>query len=427
MKRLSTLFMMTLAVLVLALHLPAIYERLAVNWVEKTHLFYSPTLKDFIYTETTAGYDPEAASKAEDHHANIAYKDAQGRYYHRLEFEKNLPFVYVRNMDRRGLLPMTIDGVTLDRKIIDAHRQVLELSVKNLPGHTPSRAFWPLLNTDPGQAGLVFPDDRFRFTDDAMEFINADYNIVDDRLTATWTGALVDNGFVFPARFVAGNFTILKPFDDGVFVVDSDYAVFHLKRVADEVLVTRTPIDPELETRYITVVESTLGQFHGLLLDGAGGLHLLTTDNYRLIELPLPGYDYKRMDFKILFDPLFRTAVYSNESRIYATVFDRSYQPLASHEHRMSRATPTLAQKIGWFLFPYRLSFTSETSRMISPRVAASPGHFISALVVGIVSVAVFLCLFRVRYRRFPGKIGLLFVFLTGVFGLVSGLIILDE
>lgn len=231
MKHLSTISMLILAVLVMALHLPKLYDRLAVNWVEKTHLFYSPTLKDFIYTESTAGYDAQAASKAEDHHADVAYKDARGRYYDRLEFERHLPFIYVRNMDRRGLLPLNIDGRQLDRDTIDAHRQVLELSVKNLPGHTPPQKFWPILNTDPAQAGLVFPDDRFRLTDDSMEFINADYNRVDEALTKTWTEALKAEGFQFPARQAAGNFTILKPFDDGIFIVDDQYAVFHLRRI----------------------------------------------------------------------------------------------------------------------------------------------------------------------------------------------------
>lgn len=64
MRHLSTFSMLVLAVLALACHLPNLYDRLAVSWVEKTHLFYSPTLKDFIYTETTAGYDPEADRKS---------------------------------------------------------------------------------------------------------------------------------------------------------------------------------------------------------------------------------------------------------------------------------------------------------------------------------------------------------------------------
>ena len=427
MRHLSTISMLVLAVLVLAFHLPRLYDRLAVDRIEKTHLFYSPTLKDFIYTETTSGYDPEAAAKAEDHHANVAYKDARGRYYDRLEFERHLPFIYVRNMDRRGLLPLTIDGRQFDRDTIDEHRQVLELTAKNLPGRTPPQKFWPLLNTDPDQAGLVFPDDRFRMTGSSMEFINADYNRVDRDLTEAWTAALKAEGFRFPARLVAGNFTILKPFDDGVFMVDDQYAVFHLQRVQGRVQVVRTPIDPDLRCRHITVVESNLGQFHGLLLDGRDRLHLLTTDQYKLIELPLPGYEPDLMDFKILFDPLYQTAVYSDDRVIRAVVMDRDYQPIAAAEHLMSRAAAGPGRKAGDYLFPFRLTMTSENSRMLIPKLELSPTFFGGFLATGLAAGLIYLAVFNFRHQRRPRPLNLAFVFVTGIYGLIAGLMILDE
>jgi len=427
MRHLSTFSMLVLATMVLAFHLPGLYDRLAVAWVEKTHLFYSPTLKDFIYTETTAGRDPEAAAKAEDHHADVAYRDAQGRYYDRLEFERHLPFIYVRNMDKRGLLPLNIDGRELDRATIDAHRQVLELSARSLPGHTPPQELWPLLNSVPDQAGLVFPDDHFRLTDEAMEFINADYNRVDEELTTTWTRALKAEGFQFPARLVAGNFTILKPFDDGIFVVDDQYAVFHLRRVRNEALVVRTSIDPKLKCRHLTVVESNLGQFHGLMLDGRNRLHLLTTDDYRLIELDLPGYEPETMDFKIIFDPLHQTAVYSNERLIRAVALDKAYQPIAVYEHLMSRAISSPARKIGDLIFPFRLVLESETSRMLAPRFQVSPSFFSGFGLVGLISVLAYGGLARLRHQRRPSLWPLVWVFFTGLYGLIAGLIILDE
>ncbi|MDL2259558.1 DUF4857 domain-containing protein [Deltaproteobacteria bacterium OttesenSCG-928-K17] len=427
MRHISTFSMLALTVLVLALHLPALYDRLAVDWVEKTHLFYSPTLKDFIYTETTAGYDPQAASKAEDHHADVAYKDVRGNYYDRIEFESHLPFIYVRNMERRGLLPLHIDGRELDRETIDAHRQVLELSARNLPGHTPPQKFWPLLDANPAQAGLVFPDDRFRMTASAMEFINADYNRIDEELTAAWTDALKAAGFQFPARLVAGNFTILKPFDDGVFIVDDQYAVFHLKRKEGQPIVVRTPIEPALKCRHLTVVESNLRQFHGLMLDGQNHLHLVTADDYKLIELPMPGYDPANMDFKIIFDPMYKTAVYSDDRLIKAVALDEDYRPIASHEHLMSRAVPGTAQKIGEMVFPFRLVMIFENSRMMAPALKLSPTFLPGVLGGGVVACLIFYLVFYLRHQRRPRPLSLIFVFLTGVYGLIAGLVILDE
>jgi len=260
-----------------------------------------------------------------------------------------------------------------------------------------------------------------------MEFVNADYNKVDPELSRLWTEELEASGFQFPARLTAGNFTILKPFDDGIFVVDQAYQVFHLKRVEGRPVVRKTPIDPALKCRHITVVESNLGQFHGLLLDGRNRLHLLTADNYKLLELDLPGYDPERMDFKIIFDPLYKTAVYSDERLIRAVALDRNYKPIASYEHLMSRAMPGLAQKIRDFIFPFRMSLTTENSRMIKPEIRFSPYGPVSALTMGLFSLAAWLAWVRLRSRRRPRPLSLAFVFITGIYGLIAGLMMLDD
>jgi len=59
--------------------------------VEKTHLLFSPVTRRFIYVEKIVGpVAPEALRKAKDHHAGIAYRDADGTWYSREEFEKRL-------------------------------------------------------------------------------------------------------------------------------------------------------------------------------------------------------------------------------------------------------------------------------------------------------------------------------------------------
>lgn len=220
-RQLPKIALYVLALAALAYHLPNLYEQIAFEHINRTNIFYSPVSKRFIYTETVAQHDPKAAEKAEDHHSNIIYKDQDGVYYDRLEFERLLPFIYYRNMEVRGYMPIEIDGRTFDSESIRDEREVMELNARNLDGRKTPETIWPLFEVDPGQAALVFPDDRCRFTDNALEFINADYNRVDDELTARFTDALRSAGFSFPARHVAGKFTILKPFDDGAFLVDA--------------------------------------------------------------------------------------------------------------------------------------------------------------------------------------------------------------
>ncbi len=359
MRTLSAWALGCLGVLVLALYLPLLYGLIFFERVEKTHLLFSPVTRRFVYTEKAVGeVPPEAAAKAEDHHAGILYRDQNGAYYGRQEFERLLPFIYYRNMELWGLLPLEMEGRTFGAADIRAERQVMELRPQDLPGKSPDPGLWPLLESNPDRALLSLPEDCIRLGPDALEFVNADTNAVDPARTREYTEALVNAGFVFPARGLAGRFTVLKPFDEGVFLVDRNYAVFHLKRVNDQPRVVRTPIDPGLRTRHLLVLESQRREYYGLLLDGRGRISLLGCDGYRLTPLDLPGFDPERMEFKLLLDPLFRTAVYSDQATVRAVALDRDFREAGRMEHRMSRAEPTWASRAEGALFPFRLAFT---------------------------------------------------------------------
>jgi hypothetical protein len=418
MRQLATTVLIVLTIIVSAVYLPMLYGKLFFKRVEKTHLLFSPVTERFIYKEKIVGPVPPAvAQKAEDHHAEIAYRDVDGTYYSRVEFEKRLPFIYYKNMELWGLLPLQLNGREFDKNEIKKSRQVLELKPGEINGLRPETPVWPLLESNPGQARLVFPEDRFRMTADAMQFINADSNSVDEELTARFTQALNERGFVFPARSVNGKFTILKPFDEGVFLVDAEYRVFHVKRRDGRPIVVQTPVDPGLKTRHIKVSENKRREYYGLLLAGDGGIHLLTYDRYGLVSLPVEDYDPDRMDFKLIINPLYRTAIYSDEAIIRAVAMNADYQPVAGHTHRMSRATATPVQWMYDLIFPFSAKLDSEGGGYL--RFSVRPG--------GIISLIGLLCCFggymiwyRLRERRLPGVIRLCLVAATGLYGLIA-------
>lgn len=418
MRQLATIVLTVLTVIVSAVYLPTLYERLFFKRIEKTHLLFSPVTKRFIYKEKIVGSVPlEVRQKSEDHHAEIAYRDADGTYYSRVEFEKRLPFIYYKNMELWGLLPLRLGGHEFGKHAIKRNRQVLELKPNEINGRRPQTPLWPLLESNPGQARLVFPEDRFRMTAHAMEFINADVNAVDRDLTALFTQALKAEGFVFPARSVNGKFTILKPFDEGVFLVDAEYTVFHVRRRDGKPVVVKTPIDPALKTRHIKITENRRREYYGLLLAQSGELYLLTYDHYHLVPLPLDHYDPDGMDFKLIVNPLFRTAVYSDERIIRAVAMNSDYQPIARYEHRMSRAKTTAAQQVHEALFPFSLHLKEKGGGYLN--LSAQMGGFLS-LVGMAVSLVCFTVWCRVRWRRLPRTAEAAFVLLTGIYGLMA-------
>ncbi len=104
--------------------------------------------------------------------------------------------------------------------------------------------------------------------------------------------------------------------------MDAGYRVFHVKREQGRPVVVRTPVDPALRTRHIQISENDRREHYGLLLAEDGGLYVLTCDHYRLEHLPLDRYDPERMDFKLIFNPLYITAIWSDERVVRAVAMD---------------------------------------------------------------------------------------------------------
>jgi hypothetical protein len=315
------------------------------------------------------------------------------------------------------LLPLELEGRRFTKADIKNNRQVLELKSGDISDRRPHTPLWPLLESNPGQARLVFPEDRFRMTADAMQFINADFNREDKALTAAFTEALVEKGFKFPARSVNGKFTILKPFDEGIFIVDDAYQVFHVKRRDGQPVVVKTPIDPALKTRHIKITENRRRQYFGLLLDGSGKLHLLTYDGYKLVPLPLEDYDPDRMDFKILINPLYLTAVWSDDTQIRAVAMDKAYRSLERYTHRMSRATPTPMQRLHAFLFPFSVRFEAPDNGFLRPTWRLGNMAALGGLLACCCGYAV---IHWLRRRTLPDAYRLILVAVTGIYGLIA-------
>ena len=202
----------------------------------------------------------------------------------------------------------------------------------------------------------------------------------------------------------------------GVFIVDNDFQVFHIKRVDDKPVIKKTPISPDLKIRAVKVSENKLKKDLGLALSGDGRLFILGYDNYRLTPIALPGYDPGRMDVKLIFNPLNCTAVYSDDKVIRAVVMDRQLTPLKTFVHIMSRAAKTRSTRIRDILFPFRLKIgATEKSDYVTAQVV--PGTRWSVLGM-VICTCLFIAGTRVFAGTWPRAPGTIFVGLTGIYGL---------
>lgn len=410
--RLARWSLLILVIALLAIWLPLARDLLFAYRFGKTQLFYSPVIERFIYTELLG----------EGH--QFVYRDQDGKDYSREEFEALIPFIYYKNMELWGRLPLEIGGQTFDKAAIVAERQVLELKPEELPGHAPRIALFPLLEANPERSGLSFPEDILR-PGKRLDFINSDTNRLDPELTATFTQALEQAGFRFPIQATFGRVSILKPFDAGYFLLDSADALFHLRRVDGAPEVAAVPLPEGLQVRHIKVTENKRREFLGFLLAEDGQLFLLGEQGYGLIPLALPGYAPDRMELKILFDPLQRTAIYSDRETVHAVVMDRDNQPIDRYARRMAMARPRLTDRLWEMLVPFSLELRDSDRRHLSldPRF-----HGLAAGIGIALSLLLALEVLRLRnIRPSQARMDLLLVVLTGLYGLLALLLIPPE
>jgi hypothetical protein len=130
------------------------------------------------------------------------------------------------------------------------------------------------------------------------------------------------------------------------------------------------------------------------------------------------------MDFKLIANPLYRTAIWSDEAVIRAVAMDRNYQVLDRYTHIMSRATVTTAHRVYQALFPFTLHLKSEDGGFL--RLAVQPGGWLS-LIGLLASLVGFTVWSRWRHGRMPGIAGLGLVAITGVYGWMALGVVNDE
>ncbi len=409
-KVVSRYSLVLLTVVALAYLLPVAFDTVFPRQSTNPLLLYSPVLSQFIYQESLGNHQ-------------FRYQDEAGQTYSRSAFEQQLPFLYYRNLELKGLLPSSIGGQTFDAETIKAERHAITIHSRRLRGHFPLLDLYPLFNNDPQIAIMPFPEDVFRFTNQAMEFINADHNRIDRELTESFTTALRAVNFVFPATLIGGNPTNLKPYDDGYFIRDRSGHVFHVRRVLNQPEVIKTPIDPDLDILDIIVSEHHRRELHGTIITTAGEVYLISREAYHLTPLPIPAYDPGSMDFKLLIDPLHRTVTISNDLAVHGVVMDTAYRPLRTFTVLNTDLTPAPVLLLREFLLPFEITLASPYRGQAAPHLV--PGGPWS--LAGLFAALGLSFILRQRLpRRSSHWSDLAIIAVTGFYGLVA-VYLLDE
>ncbi len=199
MRRLSSIILILLVIFVLSFYLPLLYEKVFFKRIAKTHLLFSPATQRFVYSEAIVGPPPlRRARRPKITMPNSCTATRTAPITVGSSSRSSCRSSITKTWSCGGCCRSAWAGESSKRMRSGGIARSWNSSrtTSTTVGPNP---FMAASGIQTCQARLVFPEDRFRMTGEAMQFVNADTNAVDEPLTELFTRALKDAGFSFPA------------------------------------------------------------------------------------------------------------------------------------------------------------------------------------------------------------------------------------
>jgi len=173
---------------------------------EFTHYysFYSPILKEFVYQKNNGNH-------------NFEYKTKQGKNLTSEQYKASLPFVYWKDLDIQGKLPITIQNQSFDKTNIKKSRMSLEYRPKYLKNSRLK--LFPFFNPISTDGVIRFPETALYIHDKRFELYDFDTKFLKEE-TKTVNQLLKAHNVNFPIKNIYGKATNMKAFDLGYFFID---------------------------------------------------------------------------------------------------------------------------------------------------------------------------------------------------------------
>ena len=207
--------------------------------------------------------------------------------------------------------------------------------------------------------------DLFSLDEKGISFIISSTNLFDEEKSERFSKKFISAGAEFPLKKAYGNPTTRKAFDEGYFVTDSKNRLFHLKMIDGDPFVKKVDMKG-LDIKYILIKENSKREFYGLVVSKDSSVYMLMYDDYKLVKLPVTGYDYNSMNFNFYANPEYRvvTLEYTDskiqEKSIKTTVMDLDYEKVDENIFTYSLKGDHIYELVKEYLFPFELSIVDS-------------------------------------------------------------------
>ncbi|WP_170000542.1 DUF4857 domain-containing protein [Campylobacter sp. RM9328] len=271
---------------------------------ERYYIFYSPSLKEFIYQENLGGH-------------YFAYKSVSGKVFqNELDYKNELAFNYFMDLKQQGKLPVTIDGKTYSENEIRASRMSMTLSQNE--ANPPKIPLYPLFNPNPKISNIPSAEDMLYFGKNALTLYHHDGE-KDEELTHVFNQKAKELDVKFPVQGVFGRFTNLKIFDEGLFFKDAKGDFYNIKMYNNKL--SFKAVSSLKNYEYLHIVENDNTDFLGLAFKD--GKIYFFDKNYVTLDTSVDGFELGKMRLRVGFDPKFIQIRLDDGDSYKAFVFDK--------------------------------------------------------------------------------------------------------
>ncbi len=288
--RLFRLVPVFLSLVVLTWFLPKIYLRTTMGERWTVSGQYSPVLNDFIIWN----YTP----------AGLVFRSKDGKKYPKMAARKLMPFVFYNDALKNNAFPLIFGDRSFSYQ--DAtQNHIFRLYPQKIFKRHPQLYF--LMESEPKTAGFSLPDDVLILDKDKVRFISCATGKGKKKKSALFTQEMRQAGAKFPVLLAANNPDNYKPFDDGLFFIDSKYKLFQLKQINGapfcrymNYTFTETPL-------FINIEENTRKEYCGQVVTPEN-IHLIRYEK-KPVRLPLPAYNAKTTSVMVWNKPVYKTLI----------------------------------------------------------------------------------------------------------------------
>jgi hypothetical protein len=336
--------------------------------------------------------------------------DSNGNIYSTDAFDSILPMLYYRQLANNGRLPDSLNGRAISPHIISTHNFFFRYRPSDQ--FKPQIALYPLFESMAPRVDIEMPGDVFRLTE-TLSFIDPVTNKVKEKKSQLFNQSLLQQGFVGPAKHVAGTPSTRKAYDEGYFIIDANQNLFHLKMVNAKPFVRKITVNEEIQPLWIATTEYPDRSFYGFLFTKDNRLFTINTHGYDIQEVPMPEFDYKKDELLIMANMFFWNVQVTSQQGMKVFALDANSRQKADQIYFERTHASTMATK--WFV-PVALKFTSSDDEYIIPRAHAGGWQVIP---LSIVLLLTYILICRKRGKKVE-VLPLFWIAVTGLAGFTS-------